>query len=363
MRLVDVLGHLGLHHVQVPRQRQVPLAQPHVAHDQLQLFAQRLILDSRLPLRQVNPHPRIAEDVRQLLLLDRVLHRPHHPRHQPQVSHLERHAQRIRAQIDLQIALIRAHVHRPVLRLGQVGRAREQVEARAPRVVRVDRRQDHIQPVHLQTEIHRLRLRIVRHVPRHDLLHQPHQVLQLGLGRVPAGLLHPLRVRVADLPRQMTAILVTPARHVLHPRRQLELQRLHAPRLCRRHGQHRQDVRQRAPQRHPRRRGVATQPLKVNLERLKVLPQKLERLWHRGHRGRRRPDLVPDRLDRHLGQLHVPVLGTRHQQLQVVFELLVLLGELLVSGEDRQVGRLAVPRLFGSGLFLLNERTSEKGSG
>mmetsp|Transcript_28452 Transcript_28452/g.92938 ORF Transcript_28452/g.92938 Transcript_28452/m.92938 type:complete len:672 (+) Transcript_28452:423-2438(+) len=218
VRLVNVLRRLRLHNVQVASQSQVVLAQPRVRHNLLKLFELCALLvrvwtfvevHRLLELQWVSVS---GEEERQLTLLLRVCALVEARADVIVRLHHERHAQRLWQLAHLHVNLVRYVEHCGVVRLGEVGRARDEVKARARVVAFVGVLEQEIESLHLEEEVHRLRFGVVLHVERNNLVHERHEVggvrrFAIRLG--PSGELDP------DVPGEVAHVLVTPAPDVL----------------------------------------------------------------------------------------------------------------------------------------------------
>ena len=115
VRLVDVLGHLGLHDVQLARQVQEVLAETRVVHDLAQLVGLLHSLAIELPVDLLT-----AEQKGQLFAHKRVLARVEHLLDEVHVVELNGAAECERVLSELQVQLVRCGQQNRVLRLGHI---------------------------------------------------------------------------------------------------------------------------------------------------------------------------------------------------------------------------------------------------
>mmetsp|Transcript_15417 Transcript_15417/g.38394 ORF Transcript_15417/g.38394 Transcript_15417/m.38394 type:complete len:218 (-) Transcript_15417:319-972(-) len=198
--------------------------------------------------------------------------------------------------------------HHAVIGLRQVVAAGHEVHAGTRVVGVIDVLRQQVQPLHLQQQVHRLWLRVVRHVVRHDLGDQRHEVVGGRALALPAQ--PPL---LGDLARQVAHVLVAPHAQRLLAALQPELERV-AHALLGRHrgGQHRHHVRQQRARLRPH-----GQRLAARLEAVRVRRQELERLGHAGHCGGGGADLVDHGVQcRHL-HARIGLIHALNHKLQV----------------------------------------------
>jgi len=230
VQLVDVVGRPRLEHVEVLGQRQEVLRGAGVACGLGDGLAQARVGDRRGALLEVEDHAGAGQKVRQLLLLRGALRGGERLGRHPHVAQLQRDPQRVEVAPHLGIAQPGRAQGRAVVGLGQVGRARGQVEARAARAARVDERRQQVEPLDLEEEVDRLRLRVVLEVVGRNLVDEREEVVGRGgegrgrsggsggsvllrgglgvLGR--GGVLAPRGPLVPDLARQGADVLVAP---------------------------------------------------------------------------------------------------------------------------------------------------------
>mmetsp|Transcript_24245 Transcript_24245/g.47023 ORF Transcript_24245/g.47023 Transcript_24245/m.47023 type:complete len:586 (-) Transcript_24245:282-2039(-) len=261
VRLVDVLGGLGLEDVEVPREAEEVLAERRVADDRHQVVVVGGDVEGAVS----------REEETQLLLDQLILARVKHLLSERLIVEPDRDAHRLGRLVHLAVDVIDHLEDHRVLGLRHVVCAVCEVKREAC-VVCISRvLEDAVHHVHLHEEVARVRLAVVLHVEGHDLLHKQLQVI----GTLAVGLAHlPL---LPNLPRQVLDVLEAPEVETALASAELVPEALPAARARHRHAQDRQHV------------GELDLVVAVHhrLERLlhprEVRPKELEGLGHRRH--------------------------------------------------------------------------------